>query len=102
MATNSEPFSPGTAGTVSRSVSGTTANVALAKGSTNQTVMVTSPTANAIAFIEFGDSTVAAVAATGTPVLPGTVMVFTIGANVTHMAAIGSAGTLYATVGYGA
>ncbi len=90
-----------TAGTVSRTVSGTSAAVALAKTGNPQTILVTSPTANAIAFIEFGDSTVAAVAATGTPILPGTVMTFTVGAAVTHMGAIGSAGTLYATCGHG-
>lgn len=101
MGMNSEPFSPVSAGTVSRTVSGTSAAVALAKGSVPQTVMVSSPTANAIAFIEFGDSTVVAVAATGMPITPGTVMVFSVGANVTHMAAIGSAGTLYVTCGHG-
>jgi streptogramin lyase len=88
---------PGTpAGTVSRTVSGTTANVALAKP-TNQ-VMVTSLAANAIAFVAFGNSSVAAVAATDTPILPGSVQVFSIPA-VTGMyaAAIGSAGTLYFT-----
>ena len=101
MGMDTQPFTPMTAGTVSRTVSGTTANVALAQGSVQQTVMVTSPTANAIAFIEFGDSTVASVAATGTPILPGTVMMFSVGAGVTHMAAIGSAGTLYVTCGHG-
>jgi hypothetical protein len=88
---------PGTpAGTVSRTVSGTSASVALAKP-TNQ-VMVTSLAANAIAFVAFGSSSVAAVAATDTPILPGSVQVFSIPA-VTGMyaAAIGSAGTLYFT-----
>lgn len=102
MGQNTEPFTPASAGTVSRTVSGSTAAVALFKGSVNQTVMVTSPAANAIAFIEFGDSTVVSVAATGTPVLPGAIMVFTVGPNVTHMAAIGSSGTLYVTSGHGA
>lgn len=97
-----DPFTPGTAGTVSRTVSGTTASVALAIGSTSQTVMVSSPAGNAIAFIEFGTSAVASVAATGTPILPGAIMMFTIGPNVTHVAAIGSAGTLYFTTGMGA
>lgn len=101
MGQNSEPFTPGTTGTVSRTVSGSTAAVALAKTGSPQTVLVTSPTANAIAFIEFGDSTVAAVAATGMPILPGTVMALSIAPSVTHMAAIGSAGTLYVTCGHG-
>lgn len=102
MGMNSEPFTPMSAGTVSRTVSGSTASVALAKGGVNQTVLVQSPAANAIAFIEFGDSTVAAVAATGTPILPGVILTFTVGAGVTHVAAIGSAGTLYLTSGRGA
>ncbi len=101
MGMDTQPFTPMTAGTVSRTVSGSTQSVALAKGSIPQTVMVTSPTANATAFIEFGDSTVVAVAATGTPILPGTVMMFSVGANVTHIAAIGSAGTLSITCGHG-
>lgn len=95
------PFTPDSAGTVSRTVSGTSASVALFKGGTSQQIMVNSPAGNAIAFIEFGDSTVASVAATGTPILPGVVMVFTVGQTVTHVAAIGSAGTLYFTSGGG-
>lgn len=101
MGQNSEPFTPVTTGTVSRTVSGSSAAVALAKTGSPQTVLVQSPAANAVAFIEFGDSTVAAVAATGTPILPGAIMVFTVGPAVTHMAAIGSAGTLYVTSGHG-
>lgn len=102
MGQNSEPFTPVTTGTVSRTVSGTSARVALAKGSVNQTIMVSSPAANAIAFIEFGDGTVAAVAATAMPILPGAIYIFTVGADVTNVAAIGSAGTLYFTTGRGA
>jgi hypothetical protein len=63
--------------------------------------MVTSLAANAIAFIEFGDSSVTAALATGTPILPGTIMTFSIAASVTTMAAIGTAGTLYVTCGHG-
>lgn len=102
MGMNTEPFSAMTAGTVSRSVSGTSATVALAKTGVPQTVMVQSAPSGAIAFIEFGDSTVASVAATGTPVLPGVVLVLTVAASVTHVAAIGSSGTLYFTCGHGA
>lgn len=102
MGMNSEPFSPVTTGTVSRTVSGTSARVALAKTGSPQTVMVSSPAGNAIAFIEFGDSTVASVAATGMPILPGAIMIFTVAASVTDVAAIGSAGTLYFTCGHGA
>lgn len=108
MAQQSNPFTPNTAGTVSRTVSGSSARVALptlGSGSLDQTVMVQSDplvTSAAIAFIEFGDVTVAAVASTGTPVLPGVVMILTPPVAATHVAAIGSAGTLYFTSGRGA
>lgn len=102
MGMNTEPFSPVAAGTVSRTVSGSSQTVALAKTGSPQTVMVQSLAANPIAFIEFGDSSVAAVAATALPILPGVVMVLTVAPSVTHMAAIGSSGTLYATCGHGA
>lgn len=96
-----QPFTPMTAGTVSRTVSGTSANVALAKTGQNQSIMVTSLAANAVAYIEFGDSTVAAAIATGTPILPNTVTIFSVSAAVTHAAAIGTAGTLTFTCGQG-
>lgn len=95
------PFTP--AGTVSRTVTGTTARVALSKANLNQ-VMVTSAAGNSIAFINFGTSTVEA-AVTDTPILPGTVQVFTVpsGGLTTHVAAIGtSSTTLYFTSGEGA
>ncbi len=93
------PFTP--AGTVSRTVTGTTARVALAKSGLNQ-VMVTSLAGNAIAFINFGSVTVEA-AVTDTPILPGTVQMFTIPQDTTNVAAIGTAGTtLYFTSGEGA
>lgn len=103
MGVNSEPFTPTTTGTVSRSITGTSANVALAKTSVPQTIMVTAPPANAIAFIEFGTaSTVSAVAATGTPILPGAIMVFSVGPDISYVAAIGTSGsTLYFTCGHG-
>lgn len=92
------PFTPGA--TVSRTVSGASASVALGAGGGLQ-VMVTSDPANSIAFIKFGESAVTA-ALTDTPILPGTVQVFTIAATTTHVAAIGTAGTLYFTGGDGA
>ena len=93
------PLTP--AGTVSRTVTGTTARVTLAKTGLNQ-VMVTSAAANTIAFIKFGSVTVEA-AVTDTPILPGTVQVFTIPLDATNVAAIGTAGTtLYFTSGEGA
>jgi hypothetical protein len=92
-------FTP--AGTVSRAVTGTTANVAVSKGSRAQTVMVQSLAGNAIAFIKFGASTVEA-AATDTPILPGQTLFLTVGNDVTHMAAIGTMSTtLYVTSGNG-
>ncbi len=96
-----QPFTPMSAGTVSRAVSGSTASVALAKTGQNQNIMITSPATNALAFIEFGDSSVTSALATGTPILPGAIMMFSVGESVTHMAAIGTAGTLYATCGHG-
>lgn len=98
------PFTP--AGTVSRTVTGSTANVALSKGTTpgptpNQ-IMVTSPSGGTLAFIKFGDSTVTA-AVTDTPILPGAIMIFSIPPATTYVAAIGTSGTtLYFTSGEGA
>lgn len=95
------PLSP--AGTVSLAVTGSTGSVALSKAVLSQ-VMVTSAAANSIAFIKFGTSAVTA-AVTDTPILPGTVQVFTVpnDGTVTHVAAIGTASTtLYFTVGEGA
>lgn len=93
------PFTP--AGTVSLAVTGATARVALPRPGANQ-IMVTSPAANAIAFIKFDQATVTA-AVTDTPILPGTSQVFTVPLDASHVAAIGTASTtLYFTVGEGA
>ena len=91
------PFTPGA--TVSRTVSGASANVALNNAGAMQ-VMVTSLAANEIAFIKPGTSAITA-ALTDTPILPGTVQVFTVPPGTTHMAAIGTSGTLYFTSGDG-
>lgn len=100
MGQNTEPFSAG--GTVSRTVTSSTANVALAKTGSPQTVMVTSPSGGNIAFIKFGDANVTA-AITDTPILPGAIMVLSVNAEATNVAAIGSATTtLYFTSGHGA
>lgn len=102
MGMNSEPFGPNTAGTVSIAVTGTSAAVALGKTGP-LTCEVQSLAGNAIAFIEFGVSTVAAVAATGYPILPGVDKVVSVPAGATHVAAIGTASTtLYFTPGHGA
>ncbi len=92
------PFTPGV--TVSRTVTSSSANVAVT--GTAQQVMVSSPLANNIAFINFGTSSAVTAAVTDTPILPGTVQVFTIPSDATHVAAIGSATTtLYFTRGDG-
>lgn len=98
-----QPMTPVTAGTVSRTVNSGSQSVALKVLAAPQSVqvIVSSPSTNAIAFIEFGDSTVTASASTGTPILPGSIQTFTVG-DATYVAAIGSAGTLYFTSGYGA
>ena len=89
------PFTPGA--TVSRSVTGTTACVAMhfRQSGAHQSA------AGNIAFIRFGGSTVEA-AVTDVPILPGTVEVFTIQPSMTNVAAIGTVGTtLYFTAGDG-
>ncbi len=92
------PFTPGA--TVSRTVTSSTANVALGTG--GDQVMISSAAGGNIAFVKFGDSTVTA-ATTDTPILPGTVQVYTIPPGATYIAAIGSATTtLYITRGDGA
>ena len=105
MSQNSEPFSPSSAGTVSRTVSGSSASVALAFIGTAPinpvTILVQSLAANAVAFIEFGSSTVTASLTTGMPIQPGATLIVTPPATATHVAAIGTAGTLYLTTGHG-
>ncbi len=88
--------------TIAITVAATTAAVALPTPVGNQ-VTIHSLAANAIAFINFGISTVAVVIPTGTkqngtPILPGTASVFTVPADATHIATIGTAAnTLYVT-----
>lgn len=96
------PYTPNTAGTVTATVAATTANIPLSKTAVNQQIMVQSLAANAIAFIEFGSASVVAAVATGTPILPGQIYLFTVGQSVTNVATIGTvANTLYFTSGYG-
>lgn len=96
------PFTPNLAGTVTATVAVTSAALALSKGSIPQQIFVQSLAANAVAFINFGNSTVTAATATGTPILPGLRYTFTLGSDVTHVATIGTAGnTLYFTSGQG-
>lgn len=98
------PFTPAKNGTITVSATTTTGNSALKVPSARDQVMVTNDAGGSTAFIEFGDSTVEAVAATSTPVLPGAAYIFTINPGMTHMAVITGTGTatVYATVGQGA
>lgn len=97
------PFSAGP--TVSRTVTSSSANVALGAGagaSGTPQVLITSPAGGNIAFINWGTSASVTAALTDTPILPGTIMVLSPPAGTTHVAAIGSATTtLYFTVGHG-
>lgn len=100
-------------GTVTLSVTNVSGSVALGGPSqatsqgARQTwqVVITSPVASAaIAFIRFGLSTDTAVATTDYPILPGTIQVFTVNANLQpYLVAVtaASTATLYASVGYG-
>lgn len=98
------PFTPGYTKIIT--VAATTASLALPTG--GDQILVSSLAANAIAFINFGDSTVTVVIPTGTqqagtPILPGTVQTFTIPIGATHIASIGTAAnSLYITRGDGA
>lgn len=97
------PITPGN----SVAISVTASSVAtLIPASQGDQIMVTSPAANAIAFIAFGISTTTVVIPTtttnGCPILPGTVQTFTVPPTNTHVAVIGSvSSTLYFTRGDG-
>ena len=99
-----QPITP--SNTIAITVASSTANVALPTPVGNQ-VMISSLAANAVAFFNFGVSGVTVVIPTGTkqkatPILPGTAQTFTVPANATHIATIGTAAnTLYVTVGDG-
>ncbi len=98
------PFTPGS--TIAITVAATSAAVALPTKPGDQ-IMVSSLAGNAIAYIAFGISTLTVVVPTstaqnGVPILPGTVNIFTVPANATHIASIGTvANTLYVTGGDG-
>ncbi len=98
------PFTP--SNSIVITVAATTATVALPTPVGNQ-IMVSSLAANAIAYVNFGASTVTVVIPTGTkqkavPILPGTVQMFTVGDAITHIATIGTAAnSLIVTCGDG-
>lgn len=98
------PFTPGSS--IAITVAATSAAVALPTKPGDQ-VLISSLAANAIAYIAFGASTLTVVIPTGTaangvPILPGTQRVFTVPANATHIASIGTLNnTLIVTAGDG-
>jgi hypothetical protein len=96
------PFTPGN--TVAITITSSSAETAIQTGTGDQ-VMVSSLAGNAIAFVAFGISsttvTIPTTATNGTPILPGTVQVFTVPPGTTHIAVIGTSGTLYVTRGDG-
>ncbi len=94
-------FTPNSAGTATASVTASSVAAALTKGGVTQQVFVQSLAASAVAFIEFGTSAATSAIATGTPILPGGQYTFTVGSTTTHVAVIGTAGTLYFTCGQG-
>lgn len=96
-------------GTKAISVVGTTAAVALPTIGVGEVRQVELSNAGSLTvFVEFGDSTVAAVIPTGTanayPILPGQTKVVTIKPTTTHIATIATGAgptTLYVTLGIG-
>ena len=100
----SNPFTKAAA-TVNVAATSTTGNVSLGAlpSPDGGTVRVYNAGPNT-AFIEFGISTIEAVAATSVPVPSGAIETFSRGPSVTHMAAICAASqtaTVYATPGNG-
>ena len=102
---NQSPFTPGVTVT-SAAITGTSQTIALGTGSgalgTPQVLLTLgTPGTAAICYIKFGTSAaMSAAVVTDFPVLPG-IMCLTPPAGSTHIAIIGSAGTLYVTVGHG-
>ncbi len=97
------PFTPGQ--TIAVTATGASVATALPTTKGNQ-VMVSSPGTNGIAFIAFGISTTTVVipttATNGTPILPGSIQLFTVPASATHVSVIGTLNnTLYFTAGDG-
>ena len=84
------PFSP--CGDTSSVTAGTTGNDRAAIAAGGKVARVYNAGA-AVAYIKFGNSAVTAALATGLPVAPGSVELFSIAPNTTHMAAIVASGT---------
>ena len=96
------PFTPGPTVTGSSNNSSTAAIAIGAPVGQDKQVRVTSP-AGALGFIAFGDAAMAAASATnGTPILPGTSRIFTLGAAITHFRFFAASTTvIYVTSGAG-
>lgn len=97
------PFTPGASIAVAVTASSVATSLPALGG--NQ-IVVSSPAANAIAFIAFGTGSTTVVipttSANGYPILPGTKETLTVPANATHVAVIGSvSSTLYLSTGDG-
>lgn len=88
--------------TVSLTAGTSTGSVALTGGGSGSNVRVYN-SGTVVAFVNFGTSTVTAAVASGMPIAPGAVEMFTLPQSVTHAAAITAAGTpvLYFTTGQG-
>jgi len=98
------PFTPGL--TIAVAVTASSVATSLVATKKGNSVVVSAPSANAIAFIAFGSSTTTVVIPTtaqnGYPILPGTKEVLTVPPGATHVAVIGTvASTLYFTGGDG-
>jgi hypothetical protein len=100
-------FTPKSTGTTSITSAVTSARVALVPSGQHQLAIYNADTSNS-AFVEFGDSTVAATVPNGAtpgsmPIGPGQIRGITIAPGVTHAASICSAGTpiVYFTPGDG-
>lgn len=98
---NTNVFAPNPQGTVSRTVSSSSASVQLNGVGDGATILVTN-IGSEIAYIEFGNSTITATAATGVPILAGSQIPLNVG-QPTHVAAITASGTttLKFTTGHG-
>ena len=96
-----QPFAPRPAGTVNIAVSAASQRVATNTGNAIGQIRVFNGATETI-FVTFGDATVTADAATGTPIPSGAIEVMTVMAA-THVAAIGTGatGTIYFTPGVG-
>lgn len=96
-----EVFSPQVTSTVTAG-SGAAVNVSLKSSGSPCSVRIANPTGNQIMYVKFGVSTDAATTS-DMPILPGSIEVFQMQSNQTHLSAIsaGASSTLYLTVGRG-